>query len=150
MPLLVYDCHFTKVIICKLLLIKYLPNQKFFSGPFYSRMTASAQKTIFTRFSYWNIHSHVQHGRTKVVCSPAFQKAINTGLSSNHTNTRMIPTVPQTSHEATTVRAALIRKLVLREASGAQRWTKLSEHHRVLHCFRVHIISHKYLLFCFS
>lgn len=34
LPLMFYDCPFTEMIIYKLLLIKHLPKQKYFSGPF--------------------------------------------------------------------------------------------------------------------
>lgn len=34
LPLMFYDCSFTKMMFYKLLLIKHLPKQKYFSGPF--------------------------------------------------------------------------------------------------------------------
>lgn len=51
----------------------------------------------------------------KVLSTAAFQKTIGTGPSTSYTSTRLIPTAPQTPHETTAVRAALIGKLMLQQ-----------------------------------
>lgn len=48
----------------------------------------------------------------KVLPSPAFQMAIDTDLSSNHTSTRLIPTAPRIPHNTPAARVALITKLM--------------------------------------
>lgn len=85
----------------------------------------------------------------KELSTPAFQKAIGTGVSSNYISRRLFPTAPQTWPKTTAVRAALIRKWMLKQTGISGSALNLSEHHSPPLHQRAQVISHVLLHFVF-